>query len=58
MKQIISLQEFFKALKIAGYKKVTGEVETPSILRLIRMAGIKVKEQKIADGYLFEVEIK
>jgi hypothetical protein len=53
-----SLQEFFKVFKIAGYKKVTGEVENPSILRLMRMAGINLKEQKTADGYNFEVEIK
>jgi hypothetical protein len=54
----VSLNEFFKALKIAGYKKVTGEVENPAILRLIRMSGIKLKEQKTDDGYSFEVEIK
>ena len=53
-----SLQEFFKVFKIAGYKKVTGEVESPAILRLMRMSGIKLKEQKTNDGYIFEVEIK
>jgi hypothetical protein len=53
-----SMQEFFKVLKIAGYKKGVGEVENPTILRLMRMAGIKLKEQKTADGYSFEVEIK
>jgi hypothetical protein len=53
-----SLQEFFKVFKIAGYKKVTGEVENPAILRLMRMSGIKLKEQKIAGKYRFEVEIK
>ena len=53
-----SMQEFFKVLKIAGYKKGVGEVENPAILRLMRMAGIKLKEQKTADGYIFEVEIK
>ena len=53
-----SMQEFFKALKIAGYKKGVGEVENPTVLRLMRMAGIKLKEQKTADGYHFEVEIK
>lgn len=54
----VSLQEFFKVFKIAGYKKVTGEVENPAILRLMRMSGLKVKESKLSDGYIFEVEIK
>ena len=54
----VSLQEFFKVFKISGYKKVTGEVENPAILRLMRMSGLKVKESKLSDGYIFEVEIK
>lgn len=53
-----SMQEFFKALKIAGYKKGVGEVENPTILRLMRMAGIELKERKTPSGYSFEVEIK
>jgi hypothetical protein len=54
----ISLQEFFKVLKIAGYTKGVGEVENPAILRLMRRAGIKLKEQKTADGYSFEVTVE
>ena len=54
----ISLQEFFKVLKIAGYTKGIGEVENPAILRLMRMAGIKLKEQKTADGYSFEIAVE
>jgi len=53
-----SMQEFFKALKIAGYKKGVGEVENPTVLRLMRMAGIELKERKTPSGYSFEVEIK
>jgi hypothetical protein len=54
----ISIKEFFKVLKIAGYKKGVGEVQNPAILRLMRMAGIKVKEQKTADGYSFEIAVE
>jgi hypothetical protein len=54
----VSLQEFFKALKIAGYKKGVGEVENPATLRLMRMAGLEVKQAKTPDGYSFEVEAK
>jgi len=54
----ISLQEFVKALKIAGYKKITSKVKNPSIIRLIRMAKLPVKETKIPGGYSIEVEIK
>lgn len=53
-----SIQEFFKVLKMAGYTKGVGEVENPTILRLMRMAGIKLKEQKTADGYSFEILVE
>ena len=52
-----SLKEFVNALKMAGYKKITGRLRNPAMLRIIRMAGLKVNQSKIPGGYSFEVEV-
>jgi hypothetical protein len=53
-----SLKEFFNALTMAGYTKGTGRLKNPALLRILRMAGLKVDQTKIPGGYSFEVGVK